>query len=272
MEYISVKVKDGLEVYLQNRFQEIKDFKNKEQFEKVIKGIFYLANLKPQKNNMYSRELIGYDGHNLMYKLYNKVEQIAKKYYDGKPEIYSKFLRSLFEHANSPYRFESEFVNLLLQEIDFPIGLTKEELKQINIKYLATFCSLNDFSTFNVWPLYHNCKFIDWIDTGERFRSIIPEAKSIMKEYFYENLDQFLIYMIRRQSLDNNNYYIMDLNLLIEIYDTYQNLYTEIKNKLSEDETKHENYIEFLEKLNNVGFREFVDHKFEEKYLTKFKA
>ena len=105
-------VKQNLEFELKSRFAEIKSFDNREDFEKVINAIFHLANQKTLIPNMFSRQLVGYDGKDLYDKLNNYENRLAVRYYSdlNEAEGLKQFVLNLFKNAKSPFSFEADFI------------------------------------------------------------------------------------------------------------------------------------------------------------------
>lgn len=104
---ISEWVLANLESELKNRFSEIKSFDNREDFEKIIRAIFHLANQKTLNPNMYSGSLVGYDGKDLYNKLNNYDNKLATRYYgeqDGAEKL-KEFVKKNIFRSKDPLFF-----------------------------------------------------------------------------------------------------------------------------------------------------------------------
>ncbi len=105
----------------------LSDFSTKNQYENVLKTIFYLANIKTA---IFYRGYLGYD-YNELYKLfYNKDHKISDQFYNGNIEEFKNFVKSLFNDAKAPYLFESAFLNDLLAYNKDGCILSESEIKE----------------------------------------------------------------------------------------------------------------------------------------------
>jgi len=228
---IAVWVEKGFEFVLKDRFSEIKAFDNRDDFEKTIRAIFFLANQTRKSKDTPSRELIGYDGQDLMEKMNNNNNKIVLRFYpepEGTEEL-KTFVRGLFNKAKSPYSFEADFIKLLNLQFSSHFPLSKSELKDIIINYLKIYCS--EIETFNpyVWILFHNCEQTEWVSSGgsaSREQETTPiEAKEIIKDFILnKDLDGFLFSIIEVGTLDFKKFRISDATLKIfDNWDTFKN-------------------------------------------------
>ena len=64
-------VEKGLTIEVANRFEQIKSFDSREDFEKIINSIFYFANLKGEATHYWFGNIIGYNGKDILEKLDN---------------------------------------------------------------------------------------------------------------------------------------------------------------------------------------------------------
>jgi hypothetical protein len=155
-----------------------KEFKDKDDFEKIIKSIFFIANCTDD------RKLgVGYQGYPDE-DIYNKITQgdkkeITKKFYNGNEESYKDFLRSIFNNAVFPFYHESELIDHICMAGYREIAISKEELRDIQVEYFkkATEQSCMGFKKHDIYPLYHrnvnignqdkiNVIFRDYLEKG----------------------------------------------------------------------------------------------------------
>ena len=195
-------VDQGLAGELSGRFYEIKAYDNKEDFEKIIKGIFHLANHAAPSNHYLP--LMGYDSKDLQDKMADYQNILSDNIYNknGGKEGLRNFIKDVLENAKNPYFFESEFVrNVMDKYIDetmFP--LTQEELKNISVDYLKQYCQATVEIESTSFRLFWNTETTNYIRSGgNSYRSekeIPNEAKKIFKAFLLKDFDEFLFCLI----------------------------------------------------------------------------
>ncbi|MGZ4053659.1 MAG: KAP family P-loop NTPase fold protein [Bacteroidia bacterium] len=205
-------VDEELEFEVGNRITEIKDFENKEDFEKIITAIFHLANLKAKKSNGFSRRLIGYDGKDLINKISNYNNRLVMFYPETGLTGLKQFIQSLFNKAQKPYSFESTFVKLCDYEYTENLPLKKEDFNNLAINYFRKYCEEKVKIDDHIWDLFHNCTITNWVATGNNSYSpqkiISEEAKNIMKEFISKDFNDFLFQMIDFSRRDDGKYVV----------------------------------------------------------------
>lgn len=264
---ISEWVLANLEFELKNRFSEIKTFDNTEDFEKIVRAIFHLANQKTLNPNMFSRNLVGYDGKDLFGKLNNYDNKLATRYYgDSEGDLKLKsFVKSLFLEAKSPYSFEADFIRYANMEFSDTFPLTKNELTEINLGYFKSYCDTTDKLDNNVWNLFHNSKQTNWVSSGGNSyqkQEVIPdETKVIMKDFVLnKDLDGFLLALIDPEPFDQKKFSIS--NFAVALFDNW----VTFKQILEEQNEEKWNYLgEFkslLSAYESKNYSQYVDFKF----------
>lgn len=261
-------VSDGLEFELKNRFSEIKSFDNREDFEKIIKAIFHLAN-QPAKNPRFlSRNLVGYDGKDLMDKMGNYENKLVESYYPevNGSEALKTFVKGLFLDAISPYFFEADLIRLINDQFSVTFVLNKEEFKEICIDYFRKYCEATIKLDSNVWHLFHSCKQTEWISVGgnnHKRQVVIPaESKQIFKDFILnKDLDEFLFSIIDLQPFDRKKFSIS--NVVIGLFGNWENFEKELSGK-DEKESKFLNEFKaFLAVFASENYSQYVDFNFD---------
>ncbi len=265
---ISEWVLANLEFELKNRFSEIKTFDNKEDFEKIIRAIFDLANQKTLNPNMFSRNLVGYDGKDLFDKLNNYDNKLATRYYgelEGAIKL-KTFVKTLFEEAKSPYSFEADFVRYANMEFSDTFPLTKDELTELALGYFIKYCSDNDKLDSNVWNLFRNSKQTKWVSTGGNSyqkQDVTPhETKKIMRNFVVtKDLDGFLLALIDPEPFDQGKFAIS--NYAFVLFDNWAN-FKQILEEQSEDKWRYlKEFKKFLIAYETKNYSQYVDFKFD---------
>lgn len=242
-------VAKGFQDLLRSRFEEISKFDDRDDFEKVIKAIFYLANKKYIDKD--SKEYFVYfDPNNLADKLKNYDGSIYKNYYtndkNGYKE-YKEFFMDLFNDAKVPYEFESSLMMSWLSGLwhdGLPISqLEGEEILCSFLERYGQSISKYD-NTFR--DLCLKCKTtIKGLNLGNSFSLktiFIDRAKTIFIDFITKkDLDGFIKYEI----------VCMNINDTIGIFQLYPDLIWK----------------------DWKSFKEFVDNLQDEKskYLKEFK-
>jgi hypothetical protein len=258
-------VNNKLEVELKNRFGEIKTFDTREDFEKIITAIFHLANQKTQKPHFFSRDLVGYDGEDLYYKLYNSENKLSETYYSGSNEDLRTFILSLFQSAKRPYAFEADFIRFANNQYSKPFSLSKDDLKNLAIEYFRTYCETNEKLDNIVWSLFHDCKQTDWIEEGNgvsRKEENIPfEVKEIFKDFIInKDLDGFIFSITEPAPFDNGKYAVS--NIVVALYGSWQNFKSVLDQQVGKNWKYLDEFLLFWNLFEKDGFTKYVDFKF----------
>eukprot|EP00825_Cyclidium_porcatum_P006943 TRINITY_DN1347_c0_g1_i2.p1 TRINITY_DN1347_c0_g1~~TRINITY_DN1347_c0_g1_i2.p1 ORF type:complete len:301 (-),score=57.35 TRINITY_DN1347_c0_g1_i2:76-978(-) len=151
-------IDQGLEDDILSRFFEIKTFHNKDEYEKIIKTIFYLANQKSKESaTNYSNDRINYNGYDLIGKL-DKNNGFINLYKDhGGSKKFDEFINSLFANLNFPNLFESNFIGFIIRG-GFDFSISKEKLLEYAVRYLNDYCDSAKKLDKVIWDLAYNCR------------------------------------------------------------------------------------------------------------------
>jgi len=148
-------VEQGLEIAVARKFRNTSHFYNREDFESVIKAIFYLTSL-PSKTNRY-QDTVYYEHYDLINKLKDYEGRISQDFYNNNYTKYSDFVQNLFEKATSPFLFEAALAQSIAEDDSKWIPLNQKELLHIRYSYLKTYLESVDSSDQNAWKLYYSC-------------------------------------------------------------------------------------------------------------------
>lgn len=103
---ISDWVDKGMVNEVKQRFYQIKTFDNKDDFKKIIRAIFHLANIPTDsKSIIVLYHIIDYHSQNLLDKITGYISNYQEN--DDEKQELKIFVRSLFQSALSPFIFES---------------------------------------------------------------------------------------------------------------------------------------------------------------------
>lgn len=251
-------VDDGIESDLCERLRQIKTFDGREDYEKIITALFYLANIKG------ARYIYRYKN-DLVDKLNNYEDSIVNKFYPtehGK-EQYRAFIRGFFERAQSPYFFESEVATEITNHFMEDFGLDKSEFESILISYFRKYCEANRKLDTNVWGLYRNCKRTNREDLGnnhyKRHAETFPEANQIFKELIDSDFDNFLLAMIRSEKKSD----LFEISNFVSILYGSWSDFERLLDSKKENEWKYlSEFKQIFDKFKEVEFSKRVEFKF----------
>lgn len=256
-------VTGGLAYELQKRFMEVNGFNSKEEFEKIISAIFYLAS-KPSDNHQQSH--LSFDGKNLMEKLADYRNKISALYgIDGKKQLHD-FIMQVLSEVKTSYQYESEFVrfvnNKMVDQAMFP--LSQDELKDLSIMYLKRYCEGIKKIDLNAFKLFWNTEQTNFASAGGGSYSVDKqypqEAKDIIKGIVSTDLNEFIEWMIDPEPLHQKTFAVAGSTIIL--YDNWVQFKTYIDN---EDETKWsylKEFKEFFLKFENERFEKYVPFDF----------
>lgn len=257
-------VNSGLADELKDRFAEIKIFKNKDDFEKIIKSIFYLAKQYTKNHSFWYGYLVGYDGDDLYKKLDNYDNKLVSLYKNI--EELKLFIKDIFTTASSPYIFEADFIRFINSNLLEHFPLDKEELSEITFDYFKNYCEENNELDNNVWHLYHCCKQTekDPIDSSSyRKKDIIPEkTKLLMKDFLInKDLDSFIKTIIDIEPFDKKRFSIS--NFILEIYDDWDSFEEEILKIKNENSLYLNEFRTFVKSISAINYKHYIEFNFE---------
>lgn len=261
-ESISEWIDKDFRYPLIRRLKQEKQFENKEEFEKIIKSIFYLT--KQEAAFEKGTVNISYDEKDLMDKMYG-VDSISNKFYGSNVELYKEFLRSILTNPPAPYVFEASFIFFIIRN-DYEFAIEKSELEVIRLNYLKRYLSeAVDFKY--AWSFYGYCNKIERISTGNSTIKIQispnEKANEILIHYLKINaLDWFLYEIITTGRGESDTQIMISTRTINEIFGTleeFEKFLTEI------DEGKWKYLKEFnslFAKFKETGFDKPIDFEF----------
>lgn len=261
-------VNRNLESEVKSRFEEIKDFDNQEDFEKIITAIFHLANIPIKKDYSENYSLLGYGGRDLMNKMNNYDDKITKLYKLNNNELKDlvSFTKELFYGANTPYLFESDFLRFVNEHYSESFPIDKEELANISFKYLKDYCESISKIDSNVWRLLWNCEQTKWIpdyngsNASSRHQSFPEEVKKFMIEFFLnKHLNQFLLAIIDREPFDHKGFKIK-YEIILMLFDNWQN-FENLLNELEQNDYLKE-FLLFLRNFAEKNYSHYIEFEF----------
>jgi len=252
-------IEKGMAYELNQRFKDIMAFDNKDDFEKIIRAIFYLANL-PDTN-----EIIGYHTPNLIEKinLYRSYDLESKN--DAELKI---FVKELFQNAVSPFIFESRALRYFNNEHFDSFILSKSEATEISIDYLRKYLDKHPKLDRYVWDLYHYCEYSELTpdESGKSWiikKGIMPdEVKKIMFDLITSSgLDNYLNDIIKSKSFEIGWYAVKETSIE-EFFGDWKS-FEKILNEKDEADYKYlREFKDFYAKFAETGHSNYIEYKF----------
>ncbi|MCU0438124.1 MAG: KAP family NTPase [Raineya sp.] len=178
---------------LSERFRIIEDFDSKEDFEKIISGIFYLG-----RKSGYSIE-----------DLYEKIRRYHKHLSYFTKDSYKNFILNILEKAEPPYTFDMALINHMLHNFRFdniPLAhqneylFTEDEYQDIRYNYFKKYLdSIDSFKDNHIWSLYNLGDDIYKVYQNPRTQEISTQnfrIRKLLLDFIEKFLDKFLAYII----------------------------------------------------------------------------
>lgn len=269
---IKTLVNQGKKVSLLFRFKEIdsSDLASKEKFEKLICAIFFLGKTKKENSKYYEPSHLDED---LYDKLLDRRGRISEKFYNGSKEDYKSFVTKIFYSAESPYLFESSFVEWLIKNSFGGFSLEQEELENMQIRYFKGYLNEVDKFDDNVWRLYYNCVVRDKEFPNTTTLNI--KAHKLLKQFAKsKDLDGFLFSIIYPESPELIFFKISELvTSIFHDYDEFENFLKRIDKASKEESVYLPEFKKFYRAFKTNSYKQPFKFHFEtipvkEKYTS----
>lgn len=266
---ITVWVKGGLGEDVKEKLEDINDYDNKADYEKIIKAIFHLGR---QPESGYRNQIfhVQFDNNKIFQKIRNHNDEISNTHYKkhGGVEGFKSFIKNLFVEAKYPYVFESTLASRIIDDMkkipdilnDTNFISNEQDLIDINFKHYENFCSdktkLYNHSTGYFWNLYHSCKIFEEGSDTKRIAS--DKAIQIAKNLIYTNTDGLLFILI--QPTDTGKAKVSETAK--DWFGSWENFEAEI-NKINPVDSKYiTEFRTLFEEVKSNNY-DFVKFKFE---------
>lgn len=250
---------------LRRKFENVSSYSDKEDFENIIKAIFFFAHIQGQeKSNIFST---GFNYDNLFAKISGYDSSISSLYYNSKSE-FSNFVLEIFKTAPSPYLFEAEFIYYILDKysISYNFIVPKETFEEIRLMYFKSYCNEATSLDNNIWELYGCCDIINPVQQENNSYQIHklknPEATKYFIEFIRDKaLDDFIIAVIGKRPFDENLYKVSEL--IPQMFGSFKEFETFLKTFDLTNYKYLEEFLTFYEKFSSTNYEKYVEFKFE---------
>ncbi len=255
---------EGFGSEISEKLHGITFFENKEDYEKIIRTIFYFATFDNDDN----KNPIGFDPENLI----KKLDYEKSKYCYSNSDEHHAFVIDVFDNQQKPYMFVSAFIDVV-NEKNINSILTKEEIIYFKLKYFESYADQTAVFDIGVFHLFHYCNYIDYTFEENRIHSkkILPEkAKEIFKECAKRLPESFMKNIISKKFAfinEVNHYNILKSSSLL-VWGNWDSLESFIWD-LDEENIKglHE-FKEFFIQCKAHNFERYIPFDFKELDLS----
>ena len=216
-EYFNYKIAEwvgkGLESEVADRFYAIDRYDSRIDFERIISGIFHLANQKSHK----SENTVYYNRKDLIYRLNTRYNRELKKFYGKNTEDLNSFVKSLLYSAIYPYNSESNLIIDIIEDNDEEFVLSKDELLDIAYSYMKKYFDevekFNDhfFTIFYATRDKQTSGGFDSYNVSEKVNKLLKEF-AINKDF-----EGFLLNLIKLEDAKQEVYRI-DRKEIVDIF------------------------------------------------------
>lgn len=255
-------VENGLELPLIKRISEMNKFQNRQEFERIIQGIFHLTTLDSKRAEYTAHTKVGYPSNDLFNKLImgNKTVKLLYKTKD----YYKTFLKAQLDQAEEPYTFEADFVNYAREHGWQEFILSESELFNYSKVYLARYLESVDKFDSNVWWLLQDSVLYRKEDvSGGGYRKIPyynNEIRDLMKAFIAAKaIDNFIFAIIDCNMRDMKTYTIS--KVVLDIFNDWEDL-KDFMNEHKSDGDNVTEFLEFYEACKEVNFGQYIPFEF----------
>jgi hypothetical protein len=199
----------NLEKVVRKTLEDVHTFDNREDFENIIKVIFYLGG-RYSVIERYASGLVGFNSDNIAFKLNNKV--VADGLYK-KGEL-KKFVVDVFNSAPGDRLFERATLQVWLKNAQKGFLFSKAEIFELLLGYLSE--QIDEAADYEK-EIFGFCidllNFEGYFSTNEKvFSGLSTKAKNLFINYVSEKgLNKFILSIIHPTG---ENYYKLDLSVI----------------------------------------------------------
>lgn len=268
-EKITSWVEDGLSDEVKDKLIIIKDFDNRDDFEKIITAIFHFASLPLLKENS-KGQILGFSNHDIYDKL-NKTTIISKLYYQESDSDYILFVKSLFNKAKTPFKFESYLINFLLDLDGEEFPLTKDELNEIRFCYLKQYANRANKLDERILELFNSFKKSSAHNNDKRTNEEIKihlKINNLMKELILnKDFDGFIENILYNPFNEYKTFGISG-KVIVQIFGGWKPFLVELE-KIKPENSKYINeFKEFIEAYKKTNLKGDIPFSF--KTISRF--
>lgn len=263
-------IERGFVDQLVDNFTKINHFDNREDFEKVICAIFFLANQKKQDAET-DKDVVGYDGTDIRIKLHKNI--LTERFYSDEngAEDLKLFVKSVLNNPDSSHYFDSEFIRDFNQRFQpdktssYTFPLNYDEITEIAIGYLKKELLEKTKFTPKIWYFYYNCKYSDFEEFEGSYTPKIEElpveVKTLIRDFILtKDIDGFIVFSIEPNVLKTSFSIKRDI-----VFDLFGN-WNDFKSAIKLMDNAHSRYLSeyktFIDRFDEINFIRHIEYSF----------
>ncbi|OJV55562.1 MAG: hypothetical protein BGO31_19590 [Bacteroidetes bacterium 43-16] len=258
---------EDMKFELRKRFELITQFDGRDDFEKILSGIFYVGNLKRKHLFSLNYKYVGFDNRKIAALIGD--DFYSKFYNDSKS--YKEFITALFTTSIvGEYDYTNQFLAFILKDGYYSVMNVLNDVEISNIFFLNFQNIINTSKAFSrdIWWHYLDCIKSSNKNTGRYKR--MNDTRKLLKSFVWKNdLDNFIDYTISKFSFESH----YEINTIIsDIFGTNQLFIRAIKLTKRNSPKIHE-FLRLYEILNmNPDYSKGVPKDFFKEIKLKWES
>lgn len=259
--------REDMKFGLRKRFELITQFDGKDDFEKILSGIFYVGNLKRKHLFSLNYKYVGFDNRKIAALIGN---DFYSKFYNDS-NSYKEFITALFTTSVvGEYNYTNQFLAFILKDGYYSIMNVLNDVEISNIFFLNFQNIINTSKAFSkdIWWFYLDCIKSSNNNIGKYKR--INDTRKLLKSFIWRNnLDNFIDYTISKDSPESG----YKINTIIsEIFNNNELFIRAIK-LTKRDSLKVQEFFRLYEALNkNPEYSNGVPKEFIEDITLRWES
>lgn len=272
--FIIETVQSGLRNELVHRLSKGYKFNSKDEFEKIVSGIFLLCQIRFQNGPM------GYNAADLAAKLSNQRGRL-EHLYDGDLTKASAFVKQKFTYVEPPFypvaRLASELRGLMIKD---EYVISKQDLDKIIGSYLQRHLGTIEKLDNTAWSLYQLCIVRDWQKGSGRdlfpIQIVIEGANDHFIKFVREH-DLFGFLRVVTEILDQRieektgPLHASVSHIVLNLFGSWAGFKAFLQSQKPEStEGFFSEFFEFFTEFENKGYAERIDFEFKNLFPEKY--
>ena len=264
LEELSKNSNLGVEIL--ERFYNIKDFDNREGFEKIISLIFCFSNIENEGyKRFFGEDYIGYNSQILADLLGNE-KSIA--FYNNDKKMYQLFLKPFLYTQNNKFTYTNRFIHYLIRDGFYRIQniLNSDEITEISFCNFKKAIEITSTFSKKLWWFYMNCEYREEVSEGSHtniYYKISEKATLLMRDFIIKkDTNGFIQYSLQEVPFDER----YTLNGAVKIIFRKESLFIRFIQIYKIEFTYKDEFIKFF---NTISENNAINFKSVEKAFFK---
>jgi hypothetical protein len=262
--YIRQVIDAGFDYSLIVRLGKVEEFNNREDYEKVLRGVFFCARAVVNKRRYYNN-IISIPS-DIVRKTVD-ADRIAARFYGGSKSEATDFVMSNFKDAEYPYLVDGYIAGAIIEELfgeSFEL-FTVSALEIEILRYFKEVLDIENEVNDVVLDAYENC----WVKSKQTRRSsagrdahLIRGADQLFRDFLANKpIRGFLNYIIiQKHKTMFGNCYKLSLDV-VDIFGSWEG-FADFIEKLGDSDNAIREFKEFFSLAKVSGFDEYTEFQF----------